>query len=105
MDNSLGHSCLKYHIPDFYYAIYHSDDSDDVKLEKLKQQNWVTDLLLKEMSHYYLRKEDVIRDPLSNDISMNKDSCSVNVQKMFPAERVFINYMQLRISVKIIFQH
>ena len=101
MDNPSGHRRLKCHISNFYHAIYHSDEPDDVKLEKLKEQNWVTDSLLEEMSHYYPTKEDVGRDPLSNDISMNKDSFSMNFQKMFPAERVFINYMQLRSVVKI----
>ena len=35
VDNPFGHRCLKYHVPNFYYVIYHSDDSDDVNLEKL----------------------------------------------------------------------
>ena len=73
MKNTLEHRHLKYHVPDFYYCIYYSNDSDDVKLEKLKQQNWITDSLLEEMSRYYPTKEDVIRDPLTIDISINKD--------------------------------
>ena len=82
MDNPLGHRRFKYYIPDFYYAVYQSDDSDDVKLKKLKEQNWLTDSLLEEMSHYYPTKEDVTRDPLSNDISMNKDSFSMNLKNV-----------------------
>ena len=42
VNNHFEHRLLKYHVPDFYYTIYYSNDSDDVKLEKLKQQNWVT---------------------------------------------------------------
>ena len=105
MNNPFGHRRLKCHIPNFYYAIYHSDEHDDLKLKKLKEQNWVTDSLLEEMSQYYPTRDDVSRDPLSNDISMNKESFSMKFQQMFPAERVFINYMQLRSAVKIFFQH
>ena len=95
---------LKCHVPEFYYGLYYSDDSDDAKVLKLKEQNWITDSLLEEMSHYYPKKEDVTRDPLTNDISMSKDSFSINFRKMFPPERIFINYIQLREAVKNIFQ-
>ena len=57
------------------------------------------------MSRYYPTKDEVTRDPLTNDISMNKDSFSLNFRKMFPAERVFISYVQLREAVKIFFRH
>ena len=59
--------------------------------------------MLEEMSRYYPTKDDVTRDPLINDISMNKDSFSLNFRKMFPAERVFISYVQLREAVRIFF--
>ena len=32
-----GNRRLKCHVPSFYYAIYHSDESDNVKLKKLKR--------------------------------------------------------------------
>ena len=37
VNDTLEHNRLKCHVPNFYYAIYYSNDSDDVKLEKLKQ--------------------------------------------------------------------
>ena len=33
MDNPFGHRRLKCHIPNFYYAIYHSDEPDNLKLK------------------------------------------------------------------------
>ena len=78
INNTLEHGRLKCHVPDLYYSIYNSNDSDDVKVEKFKEVNWVTDSLLEEMSRYYPTKDDVTRDPLTNAISMNKDSISLN---------------------------
>ena len=105
VNNMLEPTRLKCHVPDFYYAIYHGDDPDDVKVEKLRKQNWVTDSLHDEMSRYYSKKEDVTRNHLTNDIFMNKDYFSLNFRKMFPAKRVFMNHIQLKQAVKIFFQH
>ena len=77
-NNTLEHGRLKCHVPDFYHSISNSNDSDDVKVDTFKKVNWVTDSLLEEMSRYYPTKDDVIKDPFTNDISMNKDSFSLN---------------------------
>ena len=96
MNNTLEHSRLKFHVPDFYSSINNSNDSDDTKVEKFKNQNWVTYSLLEEMSRYYPTKDDVTRGPSINDISINKESFSLNFRKMFPAARVFINHIEMR---------
>ena len=36
INNTLEHGRLKCHVPDLYYSIYNSNDSDDVKVEKFK---------------------------------------------------------------------
>ena len=43
----------KLHIPDFNHVMYASNESDGTKEKLLKAQEWVTDSLEEEMSHYY----------------------------------------------------
>ena len=93
------------HIPDFYHAMYHSNNNDCEKEQLLKSQNWVTNSLLEEMSEYYPKQGDIIKDPLTNDQSYNKASFAINFNKMFPQDRIFLNYLQLREAVKVFFKH
>ena len=95
----------KLHIPDFYHVMYHSNESDETKEKLFKAQEWVTDSLEEEMSHYYPLKVDMRRDSLTNDVSMNKESFALNFNKMFPQDRVFLNNIQLRDAVKLFFNH
>ena len=57
------------------------------------------------MSQYYPKPYDIIKDPLTNDVVMNKESFSDNFRNMFPQGRQFLNHIQLREAVKIFFKH
>ena len=41
----------------------------------------------------------------TNDIVMDKNAFSLNFNKMFPEERIFLNYLQLRQAVSEFFRH
>ena len=94
------------HIPDGFNELYYNSDSDEVKSEKLKRfDDYLTDSLKEELSKYYPQSDSIRRDPLTNDIFMDKEKFSSNFSKMFPKERVFINIVQLRQAVQLFFKH
>ena len=94
------------HIPDGFSEIYYNSDADNEKVKKLNQfKFYVTDSLLEEMSKLYPKSGDFISDDLSNDVVMDKNKFSSNFTKMFPKDRIFINYLQLRQAVSEFFKH
>ena len=105
-DNQLTSKSYQLHIPDGFTALYHSNRSDDEKEVELKKfDNYVTDSLIEEMSQYYPARDDISRDPTTNDIIMNKESFSIKFQSMFPEGRIFINFLQLRKACIEFFKH
>ena len=94
------------YIPDGFTELYHSSLSDEAKIGKLKQfEHYLTDSLLDEMGHYYPKSDNVKKDSLTNDISMDKLAFSSNFEKMFPKNRVFVNYLQLREAITEFMKH
>ena len=65
----------------------------------------MTDTLQQEMSKFYPNSKDISRDPLTNDVVMDKNEFSSNFNKMFPKERIYLNYLQLRQAVSEFFKH
>ena len=57
------------------------------------------------MSNYYPKAGDVTTETTTNDIKMDKHKFSLNFSKMFPKGRVFLNSIQLRVSVTEFFKH
>ena len=93
------------HIYEFYYQMYYSNESDDIKKIKLMNENWVTPSLEKEMRQYYPKSSDITRDPSTNDVYMGNNSISRKFRKMFPKGRQFLNYIQLNQTIQIFFKH
>ena len=82
------------HIPDNFSNIYYSNDTDDVKKEKLiKFKSYITDSLKQEMQQYYPTRDETKRDPVSNDIKIDKESFGIKFRNMFPEGRIFLNFI------------
>ena len=104
--NQLISTSNKLHIPEGFSEIYHSSDSDDIKQAKLKSLNgYLTDSLEDEMARYYPKCEHITRDQLTNDVAMDRDAFSQNFVNMFPRNRIFLNYLQLREAVTKFMKH
>ena len=105
-DNMIVSKSNQLHIPDGYMELYHSLESDAIKCKKLKEfKFYMTDSLKEEMSLYYPKSNHVTRDSLTNDVIMDKNQFSSNFIKMFPKNRIFLNYLQLRLAVTAFLKH
>ena len=94
------------HIPDNFNSLYYSSIPEKEKEEELnKFPDYLTDSLIQEMSQYYPTSEDMKKDPLTNDVVMDKTKFELNFNKIFPLGRLFLNYVQLREAVKEFFEH
>ena len=105
-NNTIVSKSNQLHIPDGFMDLYYSSESDNTKCKKLKDfKGYMTDSLKEEMSLYYPKSDHVTRDSLTNDVIMDKTQFSTSFTKMFPKNRIFLNYLQLRLAVTEFLKH